>query len=157
MAQRVYATASDYYDFIGGDQPMTNPPEPEEGQEPESPQPIVEADLNASLRRASTVIDGLTRTVRYDIDEDGYPDDVDVSDAFRDATCAQVAWFEETDDITGADSQAGAVKIGSVSLGGSGATGNAQSGKTAASSRVAPEAIDILRNAGLLSGIVAHT
>lgn len=156
MAQRVYATASDFYDFIGEDQPMTTPGEPPEGQEPENPQPVVEKDLNARLRRASSVIDGLTRHARYDVDEDGYPTDEDVSDAFKNATCAQAAWWDETDDVTGAGSQDGTVSIGSVSIGARGrSTGNGA--PDAAESRIAPEAIQILRDAGLISALTGHS
>ncbi|WP_437582728.1 hypothetical protein ACSAGD_10710 [Paramicrobacterium sp. CJ85] len=141
MAQRTYATPSDYFDFLDGDVPD---PIPDEKQ------------LNAMLRRASTVIDGRLRLSVYDTDEDGYPTDADVSDALKEATCAQAAWFEETDDVTGADSQSGVVKIGSVSLGGSGVSGGASNNRSAADSRISPEAVEILRNAGLLTTAVSH-
>lgn len=156
MAQRVYATASDYYDFIGEDQPMTTPGEPEEGQEAEEPTAVVEKDLNAKLRRASGVIDGLTRRARFEVDEDGYPADSDVADAFKEATCAQVAWWDDTDDVTGAGSQDGTFSIGSVTIGARGrSTGNGA--PDAGESRIAPEAISILHNAGLISALTAHT
>ncbi|GAB2519473.1 hypothetical protein [Paramicrobacterium agarici] len=141
MAQRTYATPSDYFDFLDGEIPD---PVPDEQQ------------LKAKLRRASIVIDGRLRLAVYDTDEDGYPTDADVSEALKDATCAQADWFTETDDITGADSQAGVVKIGSVSLGGSGATGGASNARSAGASRISPEAVEILRNAGLLRSAVAH-
>lgn len=140
MAQRVYATVADYEDFTDGE------------HEPES-----EGKITAKLRRASLVIDGLTRLSRYDVDDDGMPTDPDVDQAFTDATCAQAAYWDTTDDPTGGEAVAGPVKIGSVSLGGSGATGNAQSKTDAGAARVAPEAVDILRTAGLLSAAVAHT
>lgn len=144
MAQRVYATAADYYDFLGEDAPpATDPPTPDKA-------------LNASLRRASTVIDGLLRLARYATDEDGMPTDPDVSDALQDATCAQAAWFDDTDDITGADSQAGPTRIGSVSFGGSGASGGATNTKSAATSRISPEAQTILANSGILTSAVNH-
>lgn len=156
MAQRVYATASDYYDFIGDDQPMTTPPEPEEGEEAQEPQPITEKDLNARLRRASSVIDSHTRHDAYDVDEDGYATDPDIADAFKEATCAQAQWFDDTDDLTGAQSQDGTISIGSVSIGASGrSTGGASA--DALASRIAPEAIEILRNAGLMRSSVSHT
>lgn len=139
MPQRVYAIAADYYEFAG-EEAATN----------------VDKDLNAKLRRASTVIDGLTRTSRYDVDEEGYPTDANTSAAFKDATCAQAAWWDDTDDVTGAESQSGPTRIGSVSFGGSGASGGATNTKSAASSRIAPEAVEILTNAGLLSSNVDY-
>ncbi|QPZ39703.1 hypothetical protein [Paramicrobacterium chengjingii] len=141
MAQRTYATPSDYFDFLGDEIPD---PFPEKKQ------------LEAMLRRASIVIDGRLRLAVYNTDEDGYPTDADVSEALKDATCAQADWFENTDDLTGAESQQGVVKIGSVSLGGSGATGSASSTKSAADSRISPEAVEILRNAGLIGSAVNH-
>ena len=136
MAQRIYATAADYYDFIGADDP---------GED--------DKELNALLRRASTQIDGYLRGARYDVDDDGMPLDPDVDDAITAATCAQVEWWQQTGDPTGADANAGATKILSVSLGTSSAA-NAQ--RTAREARASAEAIDILRNAGLLGSRVGH-
>lgn len=139
MAQRVYATLADYEDFTDGE------------HEAES----VEA-VNAKLRRASIVIDGLTRTSRYLVDEDGYPTDSDDAEAFKDATCAQMAWWDDSGDVSGSASQDGTFSIGSVSIGARGrSTGNGA--PSAAASRVAPEAITILQNAGLISTAVSHT
>lgn len=136
MARRVYATPSDYYDYIGADDP---------GDEA--------ADLEAMLRRASAQVDGYLRGARYDVDEDGYPTDPDVDEAITDATCAQVEWWQQTGDVTGADANAGAVRILSVSLGSSSA---ATAQRTAAEARASSEAIDILRNAGLISAFIGH-
>jgi len=149
MAMRVYATAADYYDFVGEDQPMTTP----EGESPAVP--VVEKDLNALLRRASIRVDTDTKTSVFDADTDGYPTEADVIEAFKNATCAYVAWFLDTDDITGAGSQEGTVKIGSVQLGG-GNAGTAAGQRTADDVRRCPEADDILANAGLLSTATAH-
>jgi len=140
VAKRVYATLADYEDFTDG------------AHEPES-----EDQINAKLWRASLVVDGLTRRTVYTVDENGKPVDEAVAEAFKNATCAQAAYWDTTDDPTGGEAAAGPVKFGSVSLGGSGATGNAQSKTDAAAARVAPEAVDILRTAGLLSTAVAHT
>lgn len=135
MAQRQYASTTEFDDWDEDD---------------DYPTPT-----DSKLRRASGVIDGLTRNSRYDVDEDGYPTDPDVTDAFRDATCAQVAWFEETDDPTGAGSQDGTFTIGSVSIGARGrSTGNGA--PDAASSRISPEAVEVLTNAGLITAITAH-
>lgn len=147
---RVYATAADYYDFIGDDQPTV--PDPDN---PGQTRPLTEKDLNARLRRASAQVESYIRTSRYQTDDDGYPTDATVADALRDATCAQANFWSETDDITGGGAIAGPVKIGSVSLGGT-AVGGASS-RTVADTRRSDEAITILRTAGLITSSTAHT
>lgn len=137
MAQRVYADVADYTDYAE---------EPFDGDD---------AKLLKRLRRASGVIDGLTRLARFDIDEDGFPTDPDVSKAFTEATCAQVEYWETTDDPTGAESTMGPVRIGSVSLGGTGVGGGAQNTRSANDSRVSPEAVEILANEGIIARIVS--
>lgn len=135
MAQRVYATTTDYDEYA--DEPFDGTTQ----------------KLAKRLRRASSIVDGLTHLARYRMDDDGNPLDQDVADAFTEATCAQVEYWETTDDPTGAESQMGPVKIGSVSLGGSGVGGSAKSTGSAAGSRVSPETIEILQNAGLTAHI----
>lgn len=135
MAQRVYATESDYLEFAEDD--------------------IAPDKIDSLLRRASGQVDSHIRLAVYATDEDGYPTDQAVADALRDATCAYVAYWDETDDVTGAEAIAGPVKIGSVSLGGT-STGGASS-RTAGDTRRSDEAIIILRNAGLIPAAVAHT
>lgn len=135
MAQRVYATESDYLEFTEDD--------------------IAPDRIDSLLRRASAQVESHIRTAVYDTDEDGYPTDPDVSDALRDATCAYVAYWNETDDVTGAEAVAGPVKIGSVSLGGT-ATGGAST-RTPADTRRSDEALTILRNAGLIGSAIAHS
>ncbi len=98
--QHIYATAAEYYDFIGEDYPGT-----------------ADSALNAQLRSASEEITTMTRTSRYDVDDTGAPTDPNVIDAFMRATCAVVQYWSITLDETGADGNSGAVKIGSVSLG----------------------------------------
>lgn len=142
---RVYATAAEFYAFTGGVQPTETP----EGET--DPVPVVELDLDAELARASRKVDRDTRLAVYAFDEDKMPTDPEVIEAFRDATCAYVAWFRETGDITGAESQGGSVKIGSVSLGNSAAEGT-----SAEDARRSPEAIDILTTAGLRTAFPDH-
>lgn len=135
MTQRQYATPTDFDTWDEDD---------------EYPTPT-----DSKLRRASGVIDGLTRLAVYDVDEDGYPTDAVVTEAFMNATCAQVAYWFETDDPTGALSQEGAVSIGSVSIGARGrSSGNGAPDE--AQARVASEAVEILTTAGLISAITAY-
>ena len=125
---RVYATVSDLATFLGD-----TPPD----------------DAQALLNRATRLVEGLTVTARYATDADGLPEDLDVSETFRDAVCAQAAWFIETGDSTGASA-----RFSSLSLGSFQATTSlpSQTGPNSASqSRYAPEAVDILRSAGLLT------
>lgn len=136
MAQRAYATDADYLAFTGDS--MEDLPD----------------GMNARLRRASAQVDSHIRAARYDVDDDGNPTDTAIAEALRDATCAYVAYWADTDDITGGEAIAGPVKIGSVSLGGT-STGGASS-RTPADTRRSDEAITILRNAGLIGSAVAH-
>ena len=116
---------------------------------------VYTAPSDSKLRRASGVIDGLTRHSVFVADVDGYPTDVDVSDVFRDATCAQAAYWSETDDPTGALSQEGTFSIGSVSIGARGrSSGNGAPDEQQA--RIGPEAVEILSTAGLISAITSH-
>lgn len=139
---RTYATAADYYVFTGGEQPVD-----------ENDEPVTDRELNAVLRRASTQVESYVRLARYDVDDDGYPIDPAVAEAMTEATCAQVTWWDETGDVTGADAISGVTKILSVSLGSTAAGVQRSPAETRASS----EAITILRNAGLITAFVAHT
>lgn len=139
MAQRVYATPADYDNFAE---------ESFEGTD------IV---LGKRLRSASIEVEKLTRRATFETDADGYPTDLDVAEAFAEATCAIVEYWESTDDPDGAEAIAGAVKIGSVSLG---TTSSAQTSKTPYErmlERIGTRAVDILTNAGLITAAVAHT
>jgi hypothetical protein len=139
MAQRVYATAADYADFAE---------EPFEGDE---------TKLDKRLRSASSEVEALTRLSRYDVDEDDYPTDATISDAFKEATCAIVEFWEETGDVHGADAAQGAVKIGSVSLGTTSSTQQGLSPREKLVQRIGEGAVTILANAGLISATVYHS
>lgn len=100
------------------------------------------------LRRASRYVDTLIRCAVYDVDEHAMPTDPAVAAALRDATCAQVEWWDETGDegTGGAVALAGA-SIGSVRLGG--AATSAPGGTVPPG--VAPAAWSALVAAGLTS------
>jgi hypothetical protein len=139
MAQRVYATAAEYEAFAE---------EPFDGNE---------TKLGKRLRSASLEVDGLTRLARYDVDVDDYPTDATISDAFTEATCAIVEFWEETGDVHGADAAQGAVKIGSVSLGTTSSTQQGLSPRQKLVQRIGESAVTILTNAGLISATVYHS
>lgn len=104
-------------------------------------------EAQSLLARATPLIEGLTFTARYDIDDDGLPTNLDVSNAMRDAVCAQASWFDETGDPSGASARYNSLSLGSFSASGGG-TGSGTN-TTASASRYAPEAVQILHNAGL--------
>lgn len=105
------------------------------------------------LTRATTIIRGLTITAVYATGPDGTPSDNAVAEALRDATCAQAVWFDQTgDDGSGAASAYSTMSLGSARLSVGGAGSSTNTGVT--QSRYAPEAIQILSNAGLTAGQV---
>lgn len=112
--------------------------------------------LKRRLRAASVEVEKLTRLARYDTDDDGFPTDPDISDAFTEATCAIVEHWQDTDDPRGTEASQGAVKILSVSLGTTSANSDRRTEHDKLISRIGDRAIDVLTNAGLISSIVAH-
>lgn len=137
MARPSYATPANYVDSDYYDQ--------DEGL-PEDERRIVKL-----LARASRHIESLTITAVYETDEDGAPVDLDISEAFRDAVCAQVAYWEETGDASGVGA-IGSTSIGSLSLGSAPSAGQTHADRQGV--RYAPEAVEILSAAGLLSSAV---
>jgi len=111
-----------------------------------------DTELARQLASASREIRRATKTAIYDVDTDGYPTNVDVREAFRLATCAQVYWWSETGDEQGVAGQFTSVSIGSVSMSrGGGSSGGTSSGQQG---RLAPAADTILRDAGVLAGAI---
>lgn len=119
---RIYATAADYLAFTG-----QTPP----------------AGIEAQLARAARFLDSeVFRLCWYDVDAGGLPSNPLVLAAFRDAVCAQVAWWVELGDSTGAAGVGwSSVGIGSVSLSRQSAGG----AEASAARQVAPEVGDLLR------------
>jgi hypothetical protein len=138
MAQRVYATSADYAEHAE---------EPFDGDD---------VKLGKRLRSCSIEVEKLVRLSLYDTDEDGYPTDADVSDAFTEATVAIAEYFELTGDPTGAEGQQGAIKIGSVSLGTTSSNQGTASQREKLIARIGEKAVTILGNAGLLNAAVFH-
>lgn len=105
-------------------------------------------DAGRLLVKASRKVDLMLIGSVYDTDDDEMPTQPKVIAALRDATCAQVQYWDETGDTTGSNAAAGwrDVSIGKVRL--SRTVGG--SGNTAVAQEFAPTAIDILRVAGLL-------
>lgn len=124
MATRIYATSAEYQDYTG-----QTPP----------------SDIDKLLRDASRMLVAeVFRLCWYEVDEDGYPANTLVAEAFRDAVCAQVEWWDEIGDSTGAAAVSwGTVKLGSAQLSRS---VTATSGAASAAREVAPKAWDALRS-----------
>lgn len=122
---RNYATSADYQSYTG-----QTPP----------------ADIEARLGRASRFLDSdVFRLCWFEADEDGYPANAIVAEAFAAAVCAQVQWWAETGDELGAAGQWDSVKLGSLSLSrGSSGSGSSSSGRT-----VAETAMEALRSPDL--------
>ncbi|MDR6867680.1 hypothetical protein J2Y69_002284 [Microbacterium resistens] len=142
MKLRTYATVSDYKEVAEEEWPAEDA-----------------GTLTKRLRAASVEVEKLTRRSWYETDADGFPTDPDVSDAFTEATCAIAEYWspEGTDDPKGIDIHAGAVKIGSVSLGTTSSSSESLTDQEKLARRIGQRAIDILTNAGLIQSAVAHT
>lgn len=128
MAQRIYASISDY-------QPVTGQTAPAE---------LTRQSFAAASRRVDRALIGAV----YDVDDDGMPTKPDIVDAFREATCAVVeAWVDAGDPTgTGQTPQYGTVTIGDVTLSrGGGRTGGSPGGPD-----LPQKALDVLYAAELL-------
>lgn len=110
--------------------------------------------LDPLIKRASSLVQYATRAARFDVLPSGMPEDPDVMDALRDATCEQVAvWVEN--DITPGKLEAGTAQvtsssIGDASVGMSGA--EAAATRDNAANTLCEYAQEILANAGLIGG-----
>lgn len=112
--------------------------------------------LAKRLRAASDEVLSLTRLAAYDT-VGGIPSDTAVAEAFRDAVCAIVEHWQQTDDPFDVDAAQGAVKIGSVSLGTTSSSPDNLSAREKLTRRIGNRAVTILTNAGLIGSAVAHT
>jgi hypothetical protein len=117
-----YATADDLAAYPGG-----------------SDVPADQVDV--LLARAQRFLDrALFRYCWYQSNGDGVPTDTLVAAAFRDCVCAQVVWWSELGDSTGAVGAGwGSVSIGSVSM-----SGGPKTPADSPARQVAPEVADVL-------------
>ena len=124
MATRIYATSAEYEAYTG-----QTPP----------------SDIDQQLKDASRMLVAeVIRLCWYEVDEDGYPSNATVREAFSDAVCAQVQWWDEIGDSIGAAGVGwGTVKLGSAQMSRS---VTATSGAASAAREVAPKAWDALRS-----------
>lgn len=84
------------------------------------------ASVSSYLGEASALVEEATVADRYTVDDEGYPSEDRVFDAFRDATVAQVAYWHaarvnpiggvlaQTPDVTSQSAEGSAVSYGSM-------------------------------------------
>lgn len=123
--------------------------------EQQVPQHVKDAldDVGQAIRDASHAVRRELKTARFDIDGDGIPTDEQVAGAIRDATIAQLAFWAETGDMTGAGAQSGGGSILSVSMpGGNGALDT----RSKQAAREAPATAEILRSCPGINWAVMH-
>lgn len=128
---RIYASAADYQEYTGQASP---------------------ADIETLLAKASRMLEArIFRLCWFEADADGLPSNPLVREAFANAVCAQVGWWEELGDSTGASVAGwGSVKLGSASM--SRPEGQT-SGAASAAREIAPEVGDILGSEDLTPDI----
>lgn len=123
------------------------------GEEPD-------VDVTAMIRKASILVGHACRNDLYTLDGAGKPSDPDLVEAMRDAVCAQVDYWV----AAGINPSAGAGGVGLVKteMSVDGATVKYDTTGVVAASQAAAASIDgltcdavaLLRNAGLASGLV---
>ncbi len=97
------------------------------------------AEPERVLARASELVDDTVRRP-FTLDDDGLPVDATLAEALRDAVCAQVEYWLEVDEAHDIGGMAGRrVTIGNLSV-------------DRLPCEVAPRAVRILRQAGLMTG-----
>ncbi|NEY32058.1 hypothetical protein GTU99_07600 [Streptomyces sp. PRKS01-65] len=125
---RVFATPAEYEALTG------------------QPAPVNAARL---LARASRLVSAATKAAIYDTDPAGYPTDPDVRQAFRDATCAQVAEWARRDAAAADGEDVAASPWTTVSAGILSFSRQSAPTDTAEDTTLTPEAVEILDELGL--------
>lgn len=128
---RIYATSADYQNVTG-----LTPPD----------------DIDTLLADASRMLEAnVFKICWYEVDEDGYPSNALVRQAFREAACVQARWFDDLGDSTGASAVGwGSVKLGSAQLSRSVTD---VSGAASPAREVAPAVFDVLGSTDLTPDI----
>lgn len=129
---RIYATESEWDSWAEASEAF-------EGRPPK---------LKAKLRSASLVVERMTASARYATDEDGYPTNPNVAEAFMEATCYQAAHTAEYFDGPSSSSAYSSVSLGPLSL------GESSNAASQVQPRESSEAWAVLSAAGLTGGRV---
>ncbi|MFH8792197.1 hypothetical protein [Streptomyces sp. NPDC017941] len=121
---RVYATTAELEAFTGQPAPANAP---------------------RLLSRASRLVSAATKAALYDTDPAGYPTDTEIRDAFREATCAQVAeWAKRDAAGSGESDDVVAGPWTTVGAGGLSFSRKTAPTATAEDTELVPEAMEIL-------------
>lgn len=117
--------------------------------------PLDGRSVDSLLRRASSLVQRAVRSARFAVTPAGMPQDPDIEEALRDATCEQVTvWLEN--DVNPVEVASAAAPVASSSIGDAsinyGDSSASNAAKDAVSSELHPAAFDILANAGLTGG-----
>lgn len=110
--------------------------------------------IRAGLESASDDIRAYIRFSVYATDDNGEATNPGVIKAITRATCAQLDWYQDTGDTTGAAAIFNTIRIASVSL--TKAAGMGSAAPSPAESTVAPKALQILTTAGLRNSIIGY-
>ena len=118
-------------------------------------EPLDGRSVDALLRRASSLVQRAVRSARFAVTPAGIPQDPDIEEALRDATCEQVTVWLENDvnpvEVASTAAPVAASSIGDASVNyGDSSASNAAKDNTA--TELHPAAFDILANAGLTGG-----
>lgn len=114
----------------------------------------IDDDVVPLIRSASVLVQHAVRGAMFDVSPSGMPEDPDVMDALRDATCEQVAMWVEN-EINPARVESASVGVTSSSIGDASVSYNTDSAgavRDQMARELCEEAILILANAGLLGG-----
>ena len=118
-------------------------------------EPLDVRSVDVLLRRASSLVQRAVRSARFAVTPAGMPQDPDIEEALRDATCEQVTVWLENDvnpvEVASAAAPVAASSIGDASINyGDSSASNAA--KDSISTTLHPAALEILANAGLTGG-----
>ena len=118
-------------------------------------EPLDGRSVDALLRRASSLVQRAVRSARFAVTPAGMPQDPDIEEALRDATCEQVTvWLEN--DVNPVEVASAAAPVAASSIGDASITYGDSSASNAAKDSISttlhPAALDILANAGLTGG-----
>lgn len=113
-----------------------------------------DVELEPLIKRASSMVQRAVRAARFEVTPAGMPEDPDVMDALRDATCEQVTMWVEN-DINPVRMESANVGVTSSSIGDASVSYNTDSVNAVRDQmarELCEEAMMILGNAGLLGG-----
>lgn len=111
-------------------------------------------DVALRIQAASDIVAWLISNARYEVGEDGYPSDPDLLELLTEATVAQVVFADDKyGGVDVAEDQAPS-QLGSLKFDANSASGRNPNYGTGVRQNVAPTVWYMLRNAGLIHGVI---